>query len=156
MKKLWKYLLECSETEIFHWTAFAIVVLIAVVCLIATRAHAQELDLYKGPAPGTVASLDTPSIVCHTKEQIADIAIAGAKSHDDLEAKFKEYHDTDTKIGEPTCVFVVLTGMAFGEHIALPDILAPGGVTVSAFAVHFGNEKGDAWMLWAQRPPTPA
>lgn len=45
MKKLWKHLLECSENELFAWTVITILILIAALLLISTRAHAQPQEL---------------------------------------------------------------------------------------------------------------
>lgn len=106
------------------------------------------------PAAGTTMSFP-PSIVCDTKQQIADIAKASAESKGQkFIDKFKEYQALKDAKNEPTCAYQPLQGITLGENVDLGTIYTQSGAAIHGYAVHFGTSQAEGWLLFAEKIET--
>ena len=110
-----------------------------------------------GDPPGdVVAAIDIPAaLVCDTKEQIADIALAAiAGGIDGALIAFRPYAMARNDRGEPLCVIGRMRGrFAFGESVFVGEGMVRDAVR-HFWATHIGLPTGlDYWMLWDEPQP---
>lgn len=113
-----------------------------------TLSHSMESNsIPPPPDPGTSVTLGGLYIVCDTKEQVADIVSAG-RDHKALEAKFQAHNAKTNPKGEPDCAVAQVGRVVIGESEMLGVNMSADGREVNSYAVHFGNQQGDWWMLY--------
>jgi hypothetical protein len=129
---------------------------IGATAIFALPGFAQAEEYHGPPSKGWEGGFRLPHIICDTKDQIRAISEAGVNSNEDLQKKFFELSQVKDDKDEPTCIIGSIDDVVVGESEEIGFSTDVAGVKVKAWAVHFGNQAGGWWMLYAERPEEPA
>ncbi len=113
------------------------------------KAHADPL--FGPPAKGYYGLVAvSPSVLCLTSDNVKTLVNVGlvSKGKQNIE-KLREMVNTLDKGGNSLCALVRHLGpVAVGESNDLGDSYNADGILMHVWAVHVGNQAGDAWLLY--------